>query len=75
MKATLTFKLPEDRDEHRLALHGADFYCVLFGFDSYLRACQRYGHGFKDVDDAVEKIREKLHEEMEDRNLSFDMVE
>jgi hypothetical protein len=74
MKAILEFKLPEDASDHLLATHASDFYLSLFDMDQYLRNILKYGHEFKSADEALEKVREELHEIMTERNVSTEMV-
>lgn len=42
MKASLTFKLPEDADEHKHALQGLAYLMVLKDFDEHLRKLLKY---------------------------------
>jgi hypothetical protein len=62
MKAKLTFNLPEERDELKLAQRGADYFCFLWDLDQELRSWLKYGHNFKTPDEVIEAIREKLSE-------------
>lgn len=36
-RATLSFTLPEETDEHRAALQGGDLLCAVRAFETYLR--------------------------------------
>lgn len=74
MKSILTFDLPEDKDDHTLAIHGSDFYLAIWDLDQWLRSKLKYGHDYKTVDDALEEAREQLHGFLEDRGVSLDMV-
>lgn len=69
MKATLTFSLPEDRDEHEVAVHAMDWKLVASSLDGWLRGCLKYGHSFDLVNDALEACRAELREQMESRGL------
>jgi hypothetical protein len=43
MKAILRFDLPEERDEHRLALNGGKYFAALWEFHQKLRSIEKYG--------------------------------
>lgn len=68
MIAKLEFDLPEDQDDFKFAIHGRDFYSVLWELDLFLRSEIKYQN--KDY----QTIRDKLNELMNDNNLTFDMV-
>jgi hypothetical protein len=42
--------------------------------DSLLRNYLKYGHKFKDVDEAIESIRKSLHGFMKDKNIFLEMI-
>jgi len=69
MKAILEFNLPEETVEHHDALHGMDWKLCLGDLDQELRNAQRYGHTFKDADEAVDHFRKRLHEIITDHGL------
>jgi hypothetical protein len=75
MKAILEFDLPEDNCNHILAVHAMDFALLAWDLDQYLREKLKYGHQFTDADDALEAIREFLHDQLIDRQISLDMIE
>jgi len=69
MKAILEFNLPEETDEHKLALDGAKWMSVCHELDQWLRSIQKHS----DVKTLkVDEVRERLHEEMDSVGLSFD---
>jgi hypothetical protein len=70
-KIILEFNLPEEQDEYELAHNAAKFYDCLYNFSQELRTWYKHGHDFKDADDAVEKIREKFYEELNDNNVTL----
>lgn len=45
MKATLTFTLPEEAEEHRLALDGNKWCAAVSAFDGQLRQTAKYNEG------------------------------
>ena len=74
MKATLEFNLPEERDDHSLAIHGIDWYLTVWDLSIWLRKKLRCGHEFKDADDALDAARDKLFMVMDERGVNLDMV-
>jgi len=71
MKATLEFDMIQEREELENAIHGGDWKSVVGDFDQKLRGYLKYGHTFKDVDEALEKVREELHDEVNERGLQL----
>jgi hypothetical protein len=74
MEATLKFDLPEERDDHIVAVHAADLYLTLLDMDNWLRNKLKYGHDLKTADEALEIARDKLFDVMEDRGVNLDMM-
>ncbi len=75
MKATLEFNLPEEKNEYDLTTRGVDWSLVSFDMDEVLRGYLKYGHSFKTVDEAIEEIRNRLHEILEDYGLNLSMIQ
>ena len=76
MKTTITFQLPEERDEHHLALHGIDYYLSLLDLSNYLRTECKY-HTDKYTASEIEliySIGDRLRLIMEDRGVHLDDV-
>jgi hypothetical protein len=75
MKAILEFNLPDDQEDFTLANNALNFWRVLYELDQELRAKTKYASDDmpKDVYIAYSKIRERLHELMNDNNVSLDM--
>jgi hypothetical protein len=71
MKATLSFSLPEEAAEHLNALQGGAWQSVVWNLDQAIRNWAKYGTELKSVDDALEQIRNKIREEMEQEGLQF----
>jgi len=53
MQAVLTFELPEEESELRAAIEGMDHICSIRDFQERLRTLNKYGHSYKDTDDAI----------------------
>ncbi len=75
MKATLKFNLPEEKNEYDLTTRGADWALVSFDMDEILRVYLKHGHSFKTVDEAIEEIRNRLYETLEDYGLNLNMIQ
>lgn len=43
-KVTLSFNLPEDLEEYTTTMNASKLYNILFEFDQYLRAINKYGN-------------------------------
>lgn len=74
MRGILEFSLPEEEDEFLLASSAGKFYSALHEIDTQVRGWLKYGNDFKSHTEALLEVRRLIHTEMEDRNLSFDMV-
>lgn len=68
MIATLKFKLPEDKDEHRMALAGADAHIVLYELDTFLRGKLKYT---EEETIGLQEMRDLLHEYCNERNVTL----
>ena len=78
MKATLTFNLPEDKQEFNLATKGSNWWTVCWEMDQWLRAQYKYmpdGEYSADKYDAYYEARQKLFELMQENGVSLDDVE
>lgn len=60
MKAYLSFKLPEEKEEHELALNGAKYKYALDEMDEYLRKILKY-------DDTITTDKESIYKEVRDK--------
>jgi len=69
--ATLTFQLPEEQEEFYLAAKGADWRCALEDMDGYLRGRLKHEELTPDADKALDEVRQKLHEFLQERGLSL----
>ena len=74
MKATLEFDLPDESEEHRIALSGQAMLSVLWDMDQWLRARVKWS-GEEDPEEriqAFEDAREQLHQLLTDHNVSLE---
>lgn len=67
MKATLEFDLPEEREEHEVAVHAMDWHLCVWDIAQWLRSKLKFGHDFENAKDALEAARDYLYVVMEDR--------
>ena len=76
MKAIREFNLPDDQQEYELANKAFSLWHVLWELDQELRAKTKYAPDNLPHDkyDAYEEIREKLHELMNENNVSLDIL-
>ena len=58
----IKFNLPQEEQDLKLAQRGRDYYCIIFDVLQEIRSYLKYGHEFKTVEEALEKIRESLCE-------------
>jgi hypothetical protein len=70
MEATLKFNLPEERDDHVLAIKASNMYGALWDINEYLRKIQKY----MDKTPDIEEIREKFYEILDDNSFSLEEV-
>jgi len=63
MKATITFDLPDEHQEHTDALHGTRWRCLVAELDAYLRSIEKHSTDEAEAAYAA-KIRAKIWEEI-----------
>ena len=74
-EAILKFNLPEENNEYQKAINGASWAHVVWELDeAFLRNCLKYGHEYKSADEALEAVRDKLRELMEENDLNINMA-
>ncbi len=73
MIATLRYKLPEEGPEFRLACDGVKWMSAMYDLDQHLRSLLKHDDTITgEVYDALDKVRERLHEILAENTLSFD---
>jgi len=72
-KATFTFNLPEEENEYKVMSQAPNSQRMLWDFSQQLRAWYKYGHTFKDADDAVSKIRDEFYRLLNDHQVDIDL--
>jgi len=73
MKAIFEFNLPEDQHEYEVMSQAQNTQRFLWDFSQQLRSWHKYGHDFKDADDALDKIREKFYELINEHDVNIDL--
>lgn len=74
MKATISFDfyLPEEEAEMRTYSYAPEMQRFIWEFQEQLRSWYKYGHPFKDADDAVNGIREMWYQIKENHRIEDD---
>ena len=74
MKAILEFDLnePEDVSSFARANKAQDYFLALWDICAQLRSWEKYGHPFKDADDALSQIREDFYRVINHFNINLD---
>jgi hypothetical protein len=70
-KLTIEFNLPEEQDEYELAHNASKMYDTLFGFSEDLRMWLKHGHEFKTADEALEAVRTRFYDKLDDNFLKL----
>ena len=66
--------LPDDLIEAEIVFRGMDWALTIWDLDEDLRANIKYGHKFKNADEALLWVRQRIQEILEDRNLTLDII-
>lgn len=61
--AILVFKLPENEEEHRLAVNGGRYHSALWHVDQQCRSWVKHGHSFRGVEEALAAVRQLIADE------------
>lgn len=70
--ATLTFNLPEEDYEHRLAVDAWKWREVVSDMTEEFRRVCKNGHNFKSADEAIDGMKALLWAKINEENLSLD---
>jgi hypothetical protein len=72
-KATFTFILPDEENEYKVMSQAQNTQRMLWDFSQQLRSWYKYGHQFKDADDAVNKVREEFYRLLNENQVDIDL--
>ena len=67
-RATLSYKLPEEKEEHRLALKGVDYCIALENLRNYLRGKVKYESHPPELSVIYEELYQKVNDEIDEAN-------
>ena len=70
MRVVIEFNLPEEQEEYDLVHNAGKMHTVLWDFDNKLRDIAKWGHDGYDLD-TVERLRDELHELIDDNGLEL----
>jgi len=71
MKAIFEFSLPEEKHEYKCAQQGADLRIIVSNLDETLRVMLKHGHKYETATMALQDIRKRLHEDLEDYDINL----
>lgn len=72
-KVTFTFDLPDEENEYRVINQAQNSQRMLWDFNQQLRSWRKYGHSFKNADDALDKIKDEFHRLVNEYQLNIDL--
>lgn len=72
MKAILEFSLPEDRVEYEMHNQAEGMRSVLWELEQSLRRDLKYGHEYDTANEALEAVRDTLHELMNQNKVNLE---
>lgn len=72
-KVTFTFNLPEEEHEYKVMSQSQNSQRMLWDFSQQLRSWQKYGHTFKNADDALNQIREEFYRLLNNNEVNIDL--
>jgi hypothetical protein len=73
MKSIFEFNLPEDQREYEIMSKSLKTQSFLWEFSQQLRAWYKYGHEFKDADDALNQIRDEFYRLLNEHEINIDL--
>jgi hypothetical protein len=73
MKVILKFDLPDEQNEYEITYQAQRMQSFICDLESQLRSWYKYGHPFKDADEAVNQIREQFYILANQHNVDLDL--
>jgi hypothetical protein len=73
MKVSFTFDTEKNQSEYDIFKQSYEMWTMIDELSSYLRNKQKYGHTFKDADNALDQIREEFYRLLNDNNVRLDI--
>lgn len=71
MVATLTFNLPEEDEQFRVAQDGWKWKSALSDMDEFLRTKLKHGNPYRSVDEALSAARQHLHDNLNGHSIDI----
>ena len=72
-KVTIEFNLPEDQSYYDVVNQSPRMLALLWDLSQKLRSWQKYGHDFKDANDALDKIREEFYKLINEHDVNIEL--
>jgi hypothetical protein len=73
MLVKFEFNLPEDQHEYEVMSQAQKAQSFLWEFSQQLRSWYKYGHTFKDADDALSQIRDEFYRLLNEHEVNIDL--
>ena len=73
MKVSFTFDTEKNESEYNIFKQSYEMWRMIDELSNYLRSKQKYGHSFKDADDALDQIRKEFYRLVNDNNINLDI--
>jgi len=73
MKVSFTFDTEKNQSEYDIFQQSYEMWRMIDELSNYLRSKQKYGHSFKDADDALDQIRKEFYRLLNDNNINLDI--
>lgn len=73
MKAIFEFDLSEDYREYEVMNQANRSQSFMYEFSQQLRSWIKYGHTFRDADDALGKIRDEFYRLLDNHRVNIDL--
>jgi hypothetical protein len=73
MKVSFTFDTEKNQSEYDIFKQSYEMWSMIDELSNYLRDKQKYGHSFKDADDALDQIREEFYRLVNDNNINLNI--
>lgn len=72
-KATLSFKLPEEKEEFDIASKAGQLHCVIYDLDQYLRQMTKYASDLQseEITQAYQNARDRLWKLLNESNIEL----
>ena len=73
MKVSFIFDTEKNESEYNIFKQSYEMWRMIDELSNYLRSKQKYGHSFKDADDALDQIRKEFYRLVNDNNINLDI--